>query len=153
MNITAVMNPIFARTSPDANFESLLRSMRSMPSRNLYVVDAQDRLLGVISSYDVLKVTLPFYLDSNLAKALPMEGDFLTRILEENKKLTAKDLMVTDFVSVRENGHFLEADALIKERAINALAVLDAEGRIIGEVTRKRLLITLIELSDKLKAQ
>jgi predicted transcriptional regulator len=152
MRITTIMNRKFSRIRPDADFKTVLRAMRSMPSRNLYVVDGQDVLLGVISSYDVLNVMLPFYLDANLAKALDIDEEFLARTLEENKQLSAKDLMIADFASMREDGHFLEAEARIKERALNALAVVDEAGRIVGEVTRKRILATLLELSDKTNA-
>lgn len=152
MRITQIMNRTFSRISPEADFLTLLRAMRSMPSRNLYVVDAQDVLLGVISSFDALALMLPFYIDSNLAKVVSLEEGFISRILEEKKGLKAKDLMVKDFAFLREEGHFLEAEALLKERSLNALAVLDKSGRIVGEITRKRMLAKLIELSEQLNA-
>lgn len=146
MKIASIMNPRVATTSPDEVFIDVLWTMRGMPSRLLHVVDPQGKLLGVISSYDVLKVMLPFYLDSNLAKAMPFDEEFARRILDDNKELTAKDLMVEDPVTLSEDGHFLEAEALLKEKAVNALSVVDANGRVVGEVTRKVVLSKLIDL-------
>jgi len=146
MKISGVMNTRIHRIGPDEPFESVLRSMRCMSGRLLHVTDPQGILLGVISSYDALKVMLPFYLDANLAKAMGDEEPFIRRILEENRALTARDLMVADCATLAEDAHFLEAEALIKEKEVNALPVLDGQGRSVGEVTRKRLLTKLIDL-------
>ena len=146
MNISSLMNPHVATTGPDEPFERLLRAMRKTPSRLLHVVDQEGRLLGVLSSYDILKVMLPFYLDSNLAKALTVDEEFARRMLAENSHLTAQDIMATDAATLAENAHFLEAEALFKERAVTVLTVLDATGRPVGEVTRKAVLSKLVEL-------
>ncbi|GFK96151.1 hypothetical protein NNJEOMEG_04031 [Fundidesulfovibrio magnetotacticus] len=146
MNIRDIMNTRIHRIAPDEGFESVLRAMRGMPARLLHVVDAHGRLLGVISSYDVLKVMLPFYVDANLAKAVADEEAFIRRALEENRALTARELMTSGCATLTEDSHFLEAEALFKEREINALPVLDDQGRSVGEVTRKAVLSRLIEL-------
>ena len=139
MTIASIMNPRIATTGPDEGFIDLLKTMRSKPSRLLHVVAKDGKLLGVISNYDLLKVMLPFYMDSNLAKAVAFDEEFARRTLQENKGLTAKDIMVADCVTLTEDAHFLEAEALLKEKGVNALSVVDAAGRAVGEVTRKAL--------------
>ena len=146
MKIASIMNPRIATTGPGTSFIELLRTMRGKPSRLMHVVAQDGKLLGVISNYDVLKVMLPFYMDSNLAKAMAFDEEFAKRTLEDNKGLTAKDLMVEDCVTLAEDAHFLEAEALLKEKGVNALSVVDAAGRAVGEVTRKAVLSKLIDL-------
>lgn len=120
--------------------------MRNRPSRLLHVVDAAEKLMGVISSYDVLKVMLPFYLDSNLARAVTDDEAFARRLLADNAHLTAADIMEAAPITLSEDSHLLEAEALIKENTVNALAVVDEQGRVVGEITRKAILSKLIEL-------
>ena len=146
MTIASIMNPRIATTGPDEGFIDLLKTMRSKPSRLLHVVAKDGKLLGVISNYDLLKVMLPFYMDSNLAKAVAFDEEFARRTLQENKGLTAKDIMVADCVTLTEDAHFLEAEALLKEKGVNALSVVDAAGRAVGEETRKAGLSKLIDL-------
>lgn len=146
MKISTIMNRQFAKASPGVGFVKVLSAMRAMPSRLLHVVDAEDRLMGVISSYDVLKVMLPFYLDSNLARAVTDDENFARRMLADNVHLTAADIMAVAPLTLLEDSHLLEAEALIKEKTVNALAVLDEQGRVVGEVTRQHVLSKLIEL-------
>ena len=146
MKIATIMNPRIATTGPDTRFIDLLKTMRGKPSRLMHVVAQDGKLLGVISNYDVLKVMLPFYVDSNLARAVAFDEEFARRTLEDNKGLAAKDLMVEDCVTLTADSHFLEAEALLKEKGVNALSVVDAAGRAVGEVTRKAVLSKLIDL-------
>lgn len=146
MKISAIMNRQVAKTGPGKSFAEVLSAMRDMPSRLLHVVDADEKLLGVISSYDVLKVMLPFYLDSNLARAVTDDEAFARRLLADNAHLTVAEIMSVDPITLLEDSHLLEAEALIKENTVNALAVLDAQGRVVGEVTRQDILSKLIEL-------
>ncbi|GFK96137.1 hypothetical protein NNJEOMEG_04017 [Fundidesulfovibrio magnetotacticus] len=146
MKIASIMNTRIHRIAPEESFEQVLRAMRDMPSRLLHVVDSHGKLLGVISSYDVLKAMLPFYVDANLAKALGDEEAFIRRALEENRALTARELMTSGCAALAEDSHFLEAEALFKEREINALPVLDDQGRSVGEVTRKAVLTRFIDI-------
>lgn len=146
MNISAVMNPRVASTGPDESFETLLYAMRDMPSRILHVVDADGRLLGAVTSYDVLKVMLPFYMDSNLARAVDDDEAIARQMLQENAHLTAKDIMTTGLQTLREDSRLLEAEALIRELEVNAMPVVDADGRVVGEVTRQDVLARLIAL-------
>jgi CBS domain-containing protein len=146
MKIAAIMNRQVATTGPDQPFPALLATMRKMPSRLLHVVDGQNKPLGAISSSDMLKTMLPFYLDSNLARAVHMDEEFAGMILKENEALSAKDIMATDRPTLLEDSHFLEAEILLGQSQADAVAVLDASGRLAGEVTRKAILGKLIEL-------
>ncbi|WP_243363238.1 HPP family protein [Fundidesulfovibrio terrae] len=146
MKISTIMNRQVAKTGPGESFAKVLAAMQAMPSRLLHVVDADDRLMGIISSYDVLKVMMPFYLDSNLAKAVTDDENFVRRLLADNAHLTAADIMAVDIITLHEDSHLLEAEALIKEKAVNALPVLDEQGHVVGEVTRQAILSQFIEL-------
>ena len=114
-----------------------------MDSRLVYVVDATRHLLGVISSYDLLRTMLPFYLDSNLAKALPDDDAVILQAFEACQNRTAGEIMTREFVAVHPDDTFLEAEALIAEHGISVLPVLEADGQLVGAVSRRAILNAL----------
>jgi CBS-domain-containing membrane protein len=140
MLLRHLMTPRPAAIGPDVPFDRLLDTYRDMESQLLYVVDPEGRLLGVISSYDVLRVMLPFYLDSNLAKALPDDETLIRHACVACRHLTASDIMVKDFAALAPDDPFLTAEALFAERGVNVLPVLDAAGRLVGELSRRTAL-------------
>jgi len=140
MLIRHLMTPRPATIGPDVLFSELLAAYRDMESQLLYVVDAEDKLLGVISSYDILRVMLPFYLDSNLAKALPDDAAIIRHAFAACRALPASAFMTKKFIALRPDDPFLAAEALFAERGVNILPVLDDDGRLVGELARRTAL-------------
>ena len=129
-----------AAIGPNTLFADLLAIYRDMDSMLLYVVDDEARLVGVISSYDILRVMLPFYLDSNLAKALPDDEAVIRHAFHACRGMPASAVMSRDLITLRPDDSFLTAEALFAERGMNILPVLDAEGRLVGELARRTAL-------------
>lgn len=126
-----------AAIGPQTSFEVLLAIYRDMDSMLLYVVDEDTRLLGVISSYDILRVMLPFYLDSNLTKALADDEAVVRHAFRACRGVPASAIMTREFAAVGPDDSFLTAEAIFAERGVNILPVLDAEGRLLGELARR----------------
>ncbi|UJX43015.1 CBS domain-containing protein [Desulfovibrio sp. JY] len=145
MRIRNMMHKSLAVIGPDVDFAALLAAYRQMESRLVYVVDKDGKLLGVISSYDILRVMFPFYLDSNLVKALPDDESVLRQAFSACKGQLAAEIMTSDFAAVKPDALFLEAEALIAERGVNVLPVVDDKGRLVGEVSRRAILKYLAE--------
>lgn len=140
MRIRQMMHDNLAVVGPDVPFAALLAAYRDTDSRLVYVAGPDRRLLGVVSSYDLLRAMLPFYLDSNLIKALPDDDAVIKQAFAACQGLSVSDIMTRDFASVGPDDLFLEAEALIAERGVNVLPVLDADGRLVGEITRRAIL-------------
>lgn len=126
-----------AAIGPDLPFEELLAIYRDMDSMLLYVVDADWHLLGVISSYDILRVMLPFYLDSNLTKALPDDTAVIRHAFRACRGMPASAFMSKDLTTLRPEDSFLTAEALFAERGLNILPVVDERGCLVGELARR----------------
>ena len=148
MLLRQLMTPRPAAIGPDVPFCELLAAYRDMDSQLLYVVDPEDRLLGVISSYDVLRVMLPFYLDSNLAKALPDDESVIRHGFAACRHLPASAVMTRTFVALSPDDPFLAAEALFAERGVNVLPVVDAAGHLVGELARRTALKHLAARCD-----
>ncbi|WP_428561667.1 MAG: HPP family protein [Solidesulfovibrio sp. DCME] len=140
MRIRHMMQESLAVVGPDVTFAAMLAVYRDTDSRLVYVVDTQGKLLGVVSSYDILRAMLPFYLDSNLIKALPDDESIIRQAFLGCQGRPVSEIMTTDLVAVGPDDLFLEAEALIAERGVNVLPVLDGQGKLVGEVTRRAIL-------------
>lgn len=148
MRIRHMMRENPARVTPDTPFHDLLRVFRDMDSRLAYVTGPDGALLGVVSSYDILRALLPFYLDANLARALPEEAAAPAQAFRACAGLTAADIMTRRLFTVGPDDTFLAAEALFAERKVNALPVVDAAGRLLGEVTRRIIIKHLAGTRD-----
>jgi CBS domain-containing protein len=140
MNVSQLMRTDLVTTDPDTGLTTLFRLLARVPSLHIYVVDQDHRMLGLITSYDLLKALSPFYMDSNLAKALPDDDSFLRHAFRANAHQTASDIMERDVPTLKPSDHFVEAEVLIRERGGYVLPIVDDKGRLVGEVTRKMII-------------
>ncbi|WP_462325761.1 CBS domain-containing protein [Desulfoplanes sp.] len=131
--------------SPECDYKRLLCKIASPMPRQVYIVDGEYRLLGIVSAVDLLKQIMPSYMNSDLARSITDGADFLQKKVEKVKDRLAGDIMVKDFVFLRPHHQLLEADALIVEKGFNTLPVLDDQGKLLGEVTRRDILLRLVD--------
>ena len=144
MRLRELMRTTLSRANPDTPFAVLVEAHRRRDSRLVYVVDETDRLLGVVSCYDLLRAALPFYVDSNLARALPEDATVVRDgFAAACRDKTAGDVMTTQVVSVSPDDTVFAAEAYFAEGRHNVLPVVDATGRVVGEVTRRTILVVL----------
>lgn len=116
-------------------------------SRYTYVVDDGGRLLGVVTMMELLGLFLDKDVVDGHEKGVIRDEDALRRIscaLMEKKDLPVSRIMRADLPTVRPDGLFLDARLLLRERKITALPVVNAEGVLVGEVTR-RVLVKLLD--------
>jgi len=144
MKVSNVMRKARVTIQPDTDFMTILCTYCSdQVFRVIFVVDEAGKLLGVISDYGFLKQITPPYLDSNLAMVISDDEHLARMITEGNKHKKARDLMNPEFGWVRPDDTLLKANALIKERFVNALPVLDEKGILLGIITRRDILCYL----------
>lgn len=140
MRIRQMMRDTLATVGPDAPFAALVAAHRRRDSRLVYVVDDQTRLLGLVSCYDLLRAALPFFVDANLARALPEDAAVVCAGFAACQDRTAAEIMQREVVSVGPDDTVFSAEALFAEGRFNVLPVVDAAGRVVGELTRRRIL-------------
>jgi CBS-domain-containing membrane protein len=141
MDVSKCMRTKLVIARPDDNYKTLLCKLASLTSRQVYVVDQNYKLLGIISVFDLLKEIVPSYMSADLARSITDGADFMHKQVEKVKGKMAKDLMVTDFVFLHLHSQLLQADALIVEKGCNAIPVIDERGKLLGELTRSDILV------------
>ncbi|MFT5698992.1 MAG: CBS domain-containing protein [Desulforhopalus sp.] len=145
MNVSICMRTEVLLAEPESDLKTLLCKIATPNPRQIYVVDKGYHLQGVITSYDLFKKIVPSYMTADLARSITDGGDLMQKQFENAQNLLAKDLMVTEFISLRLNSQLLEVDALIAEKGCHAFPVVDEEGRLLGEITRLDILIRFVD--------
>lgn len=127
--------------TPVARIVELLidRALRSAP-----VVDEENRVIGIITDGDLLTrgaTELPLALQRELSLA---ERAATIETLAAHPH-TAADLMTPNPITLRETTPLAEAAAVMADRGLKRIPVVDAQQRLVGMVSRSDLLATVAE--------
>jgi CBS domain-containing protein len=127
-----------ARVRPDASLAEAVRLMVEHRISGLPVVDAQDKLVGVITEGDFLRPDdgrPPHVLDILMGDATGAAGGLRSRRVEE--------LMTREPVTVAAETPLEEVVALMNRHKVKRLPVV-AQGKVVGIVSRANLLLALL---------
>jgi len=149
MRIEQIMRHDPTRVGPDEPVSRLIAwyANPGNRSRYTYVVDKSGVLQGVVTMMELLGLFLPPELVDGHERDEIAEAEVIRKVLDSlkvNKDLPVRKIMRQDLPTVRAAGFFLEARLLLRERKITALPVVDSQGVLVGEVTR-RVLIRLLD--------
>lgn len=140
---TAQAREIMTRDVAQVKVDTPLKEVAALMARRgvsgVPVVDAADRVVGVISEKDFLKAMSAGGITSFMgvvAQCLQEKGCKALGIRQGQ----AADLMSAPAVTVAEETQVLEIIKLFKEKGINRVPVLDSQGRLTGIVSRGDLL-------------
>ncbi|MDJ0720746.1 MAG: DUF190 domain-containing protein [Desulfobacterales bacterium] len=130
--------------APDAPAEEVIRIIDTDDIQRVAVVDANGILMGMISDRDLLAAFggrgqgFWEYLSCRLTKR---SGDVCRAELRKTLQTkTAADVMQTGLVMVGEHTPFEEAIALMVEKRLKRLPVVDADGKFRGMISREGIL-------------
>jgi CBS domain-containing membrane protein len=137
-----VMTRDVVKVGRDAPVTEVARIMASRSISGLPVVDAEDRVVGVISEKDFVSrlcggKDLHSFMEV-VASCLIPEGR--TPLFIEDQK--AEGIMTRPPVTVSEEATISEIASLMAEKRINRVPVTDGEGRLVGIVARADIVQT-----------
>ena len=119
----------------DASFKELAAALRAQRVSAFPVLDEAGRLVGVVSEADLL------------AKEAALDGEpgFITGMLhhreqEKARGVTAADLMTPSPVTAAPGDSVAHAARLMSQHKVKRLPVVDANGRLIGIISRADVL-------------
>jgi len=136
MFITRRMQRAVATISPSASLEEARRLMRAKNVRQLPVTGEGNKLVGILSDRDIREATLPVGL-------LPASTE---KEMEEMLAGTPVEKVMTRKVATATVNDSLEdAIVLLHDFRVNALPVVDDEGKVAGIITRTDVLKAFIE--------
>jgi acetoin utilization protein AcuB len=120
--------------APDVTVPEALQLMRERQVRRLPVLDADRKLVGIVSDSDLLYASPP--------PSAPMSFHEMSYQLS---KTTVADVMVKDVITISEFTPIEEAACLMADRKIGGLPVV-RDGRLVGIITETDLFKIFLEL-------
>jgi CBS domain-containing protein len=132
---------------PETSVDEVIRSIDSNDIQRIAVVDKDGRFLGLISDRDLLVAFSPNFSDAIWDQFLSIvpfseRGKRHRELKDHLQAKTAAEVMNTNIVKVQETTPVDEAIALMIQKGIKRLPVLDSEGKFKGMISRDSLLRT-----------
>lgn len=151
MKVSDLMRKNLIKVRPEAHIGHVLIWYNGLTdtSRNTYVVDDRGGLCGVVTIFDFLFMLVPGpVIEDSLAGKLDGR-EALMRALRRNMAAIADtevgSIMDTQFPTTRADDLFVTAHGLIMEQRANAVPVLDDQGILVGELSRRMILGFLVQ--------
>ncbi|GBC62053.1 histidine kinase [Desulfonema ishimotonii] len=140
IRVRDVMTPSPQTVTESTPADAVVRLLLSSNFTGLPVVDAGNRPVGIISQGDLLyRAKMPMRLGL-LAKSGPED---LAAVLESLSGLTAAEIMTRPDIHIQEQELLTGAVALMLEKGVKRLPVVDAWGRLTGVLSRMDIFQTI----------
>jgi CBS domain-containing protein len=150
MQIKDVMTRKVITVGPRTPLKDVARSMVTKRVSGMPVVDDDGSVLGVVSEGDILAKE----------RGRPGTASLFDHLLEVNGNASVKhdardaaDAMTSPAVTIRPDRSVAEAAAMMLDRCVNRLPVVDKHGQLAGIVTRADLVRAFVREDDAIERE
>lgn len=144
-----IMDTRFHTIPPDSTIAEAVKSLKAASREEgksifgLMVMDAQDRLAGMLSMYDILLTVQPKHIHIwGEMEDLGLDRLFLKQ-LERAKHIQVKDIMSTDVITISADAHVFRIVDIMLKRHIRRIPVIEND-EIVGIVYRSTVFYHLL---------
>lgn len=144
LTVADIMTRQVVSVRPDTPIAEIVELLINRALRSAPVVDEENRVVGIITDGDLLTrgaTELPLALQRELS--LAERAATVERLAE--RPHTAADLMTPNPVTLPMTTPLAEAAALMADRGLKRIPVVDDQHRLVGMVSRSDLLATVAE--------
>ncbi len=150
--VGTIMSRLVMTTRPDARLDEAARVLREFHVSGLPVVDAKQRVVGVVSEKDLVTVlyraagvALPRGLLDLLLESAPRRGQSILTVCRNRlRNGRVHEVMSRPAVTIDATASIERAAKLLRARGVNRLPVVDPRGRLVGIVTRADVMGALV---------
>jgi CBS domain-containing protein len=144
LTIADVMTRDVARVHPDTPIDEVVVLLIDRALRALPVIDTERHVVGIITDGDLL-ARGGMDLSIDLQRALPLDLRASGMAPLANGPHRAADVMTPNPTTLPSTTPLAQAAAVLADRNLKRLPVIDSDGRLAGMVSRSDLLKTLAE--------
>jgi acetoin utilization protein AcuB len=138
MSLTSIMTKKVRVTTEDATLASLRTLFTEARYQHVPVIDSLHRLVGIVSVKDYFKALSPV-MDSASQSTI--------ELYIQSRKV--RQVMTSPVISVSQDLGILQAAALLVERNISCLPVVDDQHRLIGIVSWKDIMRRIVQSQQR----
>lgn len=132
-----------------AGFKQMVELIEQHRISALPVVDAQRRVIGVVSEADLLLKEDEVHLREHHL----FESHRRRQEREKATGTTARELMSSPAVTIESEASIQAAARLMHDRGIKRLPVVDGEGRLVGVISRSDVLRVFLRSDDEIRRE
>jgi CBS domain-containing protein len=136
MRVYKLMTPDVVSVRPDAPLRDVARLLAERGISGVPVLDESDRVLGVISEGDIMAMEAPPAPPRSRLLALLFHQETASAVSSTLLGRTAAEAMSAPPITVEPDCPVTQAAALMAEREVNRLPVVDNRKRLVGILSR-----------------
>lgn len=144
LTVADVMSRDVAQVEPDTPVSEVVSLLIDRALRALPVVDAERHVVGIITDGDLLTRDVTS-LSVDLQRALPIVDRAAAVATLTDRPQRAADVLTPNPITLPATTPLAQAAAVMAERKLKRLPVVDEQGRLVGMVSRYDLLKTVAE--------
>lgn len=146
LKVADVMRDVPAVIAPENTLRDAVRIMKEEKTNGLIVVNAEQRVIGILSSWDVIQVIVPDYLEEDRHLAAFESGDTFAARITELADIAVSTFMTTPVQTVSPDDTLMQAATILSESHIRQLPVVQADGMLVGYLNRTDMKLKIAEL-------
>jgi CBS domain-containing protein len=136
-----IMTPDPKKVSMDATLDEVARLLLSSTFTGVPVVNREGRPVGVISQGDLIyKAGMPV----RLGLLATSDQQKVSLVLEKLASKTAKEVMTRPAITIEQDKFVTDAVNLMLKRQVKRLPVTDADGKLVGNLSRLDVFHTIL---------
>lgn len=146
MRVGEIMRAVPGTIRPETTMKEAVAMMVEKKVNGLVVTDESNHVVGILSSWDIIQLVVPDYLeeDKHLA-AFEAEATFEKRIAEVSAT-PVSEFMTKEVRTVNADDSLIQAATVLSEFRIRQLPVVDQEGLLVGYVNRTDLKLVIARI-------
>src|SRR3972149_1588832 len=113
MKVKDIMDPSPNLIKTFDTFEHLVKILDEVKYHVVFVIDEEDKLMGIVTEGDIIKVLIPKYITVDESLISVMDVNYFERKCRESKNLPINEIMSKVAFMVNEDDPIIKAAALI----------------------------------------
>jgi len=137
MKVKEIMTKEVVSIRPELGVKDALILLFKMKISGLPVIDSQGKLVGMFTEKDILKETLPSYIEKVGGFVYEEDPKSIKKKFEGMGSATVSQLMRKEVVTVDENASLSEIARIMLIQKVRRIPVLDKAKKVVGIVARE----------------
>lgn len=144
MHVRDIMETTFSVVGEETKYKDVAERLYQGGNGSVFVVDASDRLIGIVSEDDLLRVLFPHYQSYYLNPEVYTDAEERERKIQDVQHHSVQRFMRTELHTAAPDEPIMRAAARMLAKNMRRLPVVE-NGTLIGVVTRSRIYRALYE--------
>ncbi len=120
----------------DASIRDAVEHLIEHETNRLIVVDDDKKVLGMLSSWDIIRHIIPDYLENDVHLATFASEELFEKRVKEVAEDSIKKAMSGGAHTIKKEHTLIEAAILLTEKSVRLLPVIDDNDQLIGYINR-----------------